>query len=146
MIGKLCPKLDISFFFLIQYGSLAGLSRALIRVRILVLDPDPGSSRQRRGSTDPAPIRLHLKKTKPWARSHTIRPNHLPGFCLLIVRRLRPPIDVDHQLPQDLGCGVVQPKSSPDGGEVANRIHYFQDPPRRLPVLARCLPQNKNID
>ena len=87
-----------------------------------------------------------LKKTKPWARRHTIRPNHLPGFCLLIVRRLRPPIDVDHQLPQDLGCGVVQPKSSPDGGEVANRVHYFQDPPRRLPVLARCLPQNKNID
>jgi hypothetical protein len=63
----------------------------------------------------------------------------LPGLPFLVFPDLRPPVDVDHELGEDLRGGVVQPEPPPDRREVRDGVHHLQHPARGLPVLAEGL-------
>jgi hypothetical protein len=53
--------------------------------------------------------------------------------------RSAPPVDVDHELGEDLRGRVVQPEPAPDRCEVGDGIHHLQHPARGLPIFAEGL-------
>ncbi len=83
------------------------------------------------------PIRNHILR---WAHiSKSVFGKTITWPALSRPPDLRPPVDVDHELGEDLRGRVIQPEPAPDRGEVGDGIHHLQHPAWGLPILAEGL-------